>query len=160
LNKGNNFTRPHVHPTALYTTVLSGTWWVGTGSKFDPANLTVPMKPGTFVTHFADGVHWDGAKDEDVTLLIIGEGPVISVRVQETRSRAGGSGRALSRDEPRGRSSSALARHVVHRDFHPVPPALLGVIERLIGLRQQFRQVDHRVVAKHHADRERGGDRI
>ena len=33
------------------------------------------MKPGTFVTHFAKGVHWDGAKDEDTTILIIGEGP-------------------------------------------------------------------------------------
>jgi hypothetical protein len=32
------------------------------------------MKPGTFVTHFAKGVHWDGAKDEDTTLIIIGEG--------------------------------------------------------------------------------------
>jgi quercetin dioxygenase-like cupin family protein len=85
LSKGNNFTRPHRHPNALYTTVLSGTWWVGTGSKFDPATLTVPMKPGTFVTHFGNGVHWDGAKDEDVTLLIIGEGPVTSTRVEEAK---------------------------------------------------------------------------
>ncbi len=73
--KGNNFSRPHSHPNDRFITVLSGTWWVGTGDTFDPANLTVPMKPGAFVTHFAKGVHWDGAKDEDTTLLIIGEGP-------------------------------------------------------------------------------------
>ena len=66
-------------------TVLSGTWWVGTGNKYDPANLTVPMKQGTFVTHFGNRVHWDGAKDEDATLLIIGEGPVTTMRVDEAR---------------------------------------------------------------------------
>jgi quercetin dioxygenase-like cupin family protein len=85
LKGGAGFSRPHVHPGPLYTTVLSGTWWVGTGSKFDPDNLTVPMKEGTFVTHFGNRTHWDGAKDEDVTLLIIGEGPVTTVRVDETR---------------------------------------------------------------------------
>jgi quercetin dioxygenase-like cupin family protein len=72
-------------PGPLFTTVLSGTWWVGTGNKFDPANLTVPMKAGTFVTHFGNRVHWDGAKDEDVTLLMIGEGPVTTARVDEAR---------------------------------------------------------------------------
>jgi hypothetical protein len=69
-----NFSRPHSHPNDRFIMVLSGTWWVGTGETFDPANLTVPMKAGTFVTHFAKGVHWDGAKDEDTTILIIGEG--------------------------------------------------------------------------------------
>jgi len=43
------------------------------------------MKPGTFVTHLANGVHWDGAKDEDTTLLIIGEGPVTNSAVDETK---------------------------------------------------------------------------
>ena len=59
--------------------------WVGTGDKFDPYNLTVPIMPGTFVTHYGNRVHWDGAKDEDVTLLIIGEGPVTTARVEEAR---------------------------------------------------------------------------
>jgi quercetin dioxygenase-like cupin family protein len=83
LTKGNNFSHPHVHPGTLYSYVLSGTWWVGTGNKFDPDKLTVPVKPGSFVTHFGNRVHWDGAKDEDVTLLIIGEGPVTTARVEE-----------------------------------------------------------------------------
>src|SRR5207302_3913881 len=83
--KGNNFSRPHFHPNDRLITVLSGTWWVGSGNKFDPANLTVPMKEGTFVTHFAKGVHWDGAKEEDATLLIIGEGPGTSTLVEEAK---------------------------------------------------------------------------
>jgi quercetin dioxygenase-like cupin family protein len=86
LPKGSaGFSRPHVHPGPLYTMVLSGTWWVGTGSKFDPDNLSVPIKEGTFVTHFGNRTHWDGAKDEDVTLLIIGEGPVTTVPMEETK---------------------------------------------------------------------------
>jgi hypothetical protein len=34
--KGNHFSRPHFHPNDRYITVLSGTWWVGSGPKFDP----------------------------------------------------------------------------------------------------------------------------
>jgi len=80
--KGNHFSRPHSHPNDRFIMVMSGTWWVGTGDKFDPENLTVPMKPGTFVTHFAKGVHWDGARDEDTTILIIGEGPASNGRTE------------------------------------------------------------------------------
>lgn len=31
------------------------------------------MPAGSFVTHFGKQVHWDGAKDEDAVLLIMGE---------------------------------------------------------------------------------------
>src|SRR5882672_5572443 len=67
---GNNFSRPHFHPNDRFITVIKGTWWVGSGRKFDPANNTVPMPAGTFVTHFGGQVHWDGAKDEDAVLII------------------------------------------------------------------------------------------
>ncbi len=33
---------PHFHPNDRFITVLSGTWWVGTGSKFDPES-TLPL---------------------------------------------------------------------------------------------------------------------
>ncbi len=33
--KGNHFSRPHFHPNDRYIVVLQGTWWVGTGPKFD-----------------------------------------------------------------------------------------------------------------------------
>ncbi len=71
---GNHFSHPHFHPHDRFITVLKGTWWVGTGRKFDP-NATVPMPAGTFVTHYGQHVHFDGAKDEDAVLLIVGEGP-------------------------------------------------------------------------------------
>jgi len=71
---GHHFSHPHFHPHDRFITVLKGTWWVGTGTKYDPDG-TVPMPAGTFVTHFGQQVHFDGAKDEDAVLLIVGEGP-------------------------------------------------------------------------------------
>lgn len=68
---------PHFHPNDRFITVISGTWWVGTGNRFDP-NSTVPMPAGSFVTHYGKQVHYDGAKDEEVTLEIVGEGPQTS----------------------------------------------------------------------------------
>jgi hypothetical protein len=71
---GNHFSRPHFHPHDRFITVLKGTWWVGSGTKFDPDD-TVPMPAGTFVTHYGKQVHFDGAKDEEAILLIVGDGP-------------------------------------------------------------------------------------
>jgi hypothetical protein len=83
--RGNHFSRPHFHPNDRYIVVLQGTWWVGSGPKFDPDKGTVAMPAGSFVTHFGKQVHWDGAKDEDAVLLIVGMGPATSTRVEETK---------------------------------------------------------------------------
>lgn len=71
------FSRPHYHENDRFIMVLSGTWWVTTGAKFDPENLTVPLKTGTFVTHTAREVHYDGARTgrEDAVVMIFGQGP-------------------------------------------------------------------------------------
>jgi hypothetical protein len=82
--KGNHFSRPHFHPNDRYIVVLQGTWWVGSGPKFDPAN-SIPMPAGSFITHFGKQVHWDGAKDEDAVLLITGEGPATSTAAAEEK---------------------------------------------------------------------------
>jgi hypothetical protein len=75
---GNHFSKPHFHPNDRFITVLSGTWWVGSGPDFDPANASAPMPAGSFVTHYGKQVHWDGAKDVDAVLLIVGDGPANS----------------------------------------------------------------------------------
>jgi hypothetical protein len=69
-----HMSHPHFHPNDRFITVLQGTWWVGTGTKFDP-DSTVPMPTGSFVTHFGKQIHYDGAKEGDTVLLIVGEGP-------------------------------------------------------------------------------------
>jgi hypothetical protein len=37
------------------------------------------------VTHFGKQVHWDGAKDEDAVLLIMGEGTATATEVEMTK---------------------------------------------------------------------------
>ena len=79
-----NMSRPHFHPNDRFIVVLSGTWWAGTGDTFDP-NTTIPMPPGTFVTHFGGKVHFDGAKDEEAVLQIHGMGPSTTTYVRAGR---------------------------------------------------------------------------
>ena len=69
-----HMSRPHFHPNDRYVTVISGTWWVGTGPKYDPAS-TKPVPEGSFVTHYAKQIHYDGAKDKEVMIEIVGMGP-------------------------------------------------------------------------------------
>ena len=75
---GNHFSKPHFHPNDRFITVISGTWWVGSGPNFDPANGSVPMPAGSFVVHYGKQVHWDGAKETDAVLMIVGDGPATS----------------------------------------------------------------------------------
>jgi hypothetical protein len=70
----HHMSHPHFHPNDRFITVLSGTWWVGTGTKYDP-DATVPMPAGSFVIHHGKQVHYDGAKDVPAVLEIVGEGP-------------------------------------------------------------------------------------
>jgi len=78
----HHMSHPHFHPNDRFITVLSGTWWVGTGPKFDP-DATVPLPAGTFVTHFAKQIHYDGAKDEGAVLEIVGEGPATATPAEK-----------------------------------------------------------------------------
>ena len=55
-----HMSRPHWHPHDRMITVFKGTWWVGTGDKFDP-DSTVPLPVGSYVTHFGKEIHWDGS---------------------------------------------------------------------------------------------------
>jgi quercetin dioxygenase-like cupin family protein len=70
--------RPHSHPNDRYITVLSGTWWINTGAKFNPDGM-IPMKPGSFIIHHAGQIHYDGTKDEPAMIYIVGMGPAPSI---------------------------------------------------------------------------------
>jgi quercetin dioxygenase-like cupin family protein len=82
--KPGSFSRPHFHPNDRFITVVKGTWWVATGNKVDKDKM-VPMPTGSFVIHFGKEVHWDGAKDEEAWVLIVGEGPATLTRVEEAQ---------------------------------------------------------------------------
>jgi hypothetical protein len=74
--------RPHSHPNDRYITVLSGTWWVATGTDYD-LNKMVPVAAGSYVKHTGGQVHWDGAKDEECVLEIVGMGPATSTSAEK-----------------------------------------------------------------------------
>jgi quercetin dioxygenase-like cupin family protein len=79
--KPGNFSAPHFHPNDRFITVVKGTWWVATGNAHDTSKM-VAMPTGSFVKHFGKEVHWDGAKDEEAWVLIVGEGPATSTPVE------------------------------------------------------------------------------
>jgi quercetin dioxygenase-like cupin family protein len=72
-----NMSRPHFHPNDRFFVVISGTWWMGTGETFDP-DSTVPAPAGSYVIHYANKVHYDGAKDEEAVIQVWGMGPATS----------------------------------------------------------------------------------
>jgi quercetin dioxygenase-like cupin family protein len=80
--KPGAFSRPHFHPNDGFVTVLKGTLWVGTGTKFDP-NSTVPMPAGTVMQHFGKQVHYQGAKNDEALIMVTGEGPATATPAEE-----------------------------------------------------------------------------
>lgn len=70
---------PHSHPHDRIITVLSGTWWKGTSANFDMEN-TVPITAGSVVTDYGNQIHYDGAKDDECVLEIVGMGPATATR--------------------------------------------------------------------------------
>jgi hypothetical protein len=70
----HTMSRPHFHPNDRFISVIEGTWWVGWGTKYD-LDSTFPMPKGSFVRHFGKKIHYDGAKDGEVILEMVGEGP-------------------------------------------------------------------------------------
>jgi hypothetical protein len=69
---------PHSYATDRLCLVLSGTWWVNSGAKFDP-NATVPVPTGGFVRRVAHTPHYDGVREgarEPAVIGIFGIAPV------------------------------------------------------------------------------------
>jgi hypothetical protein len=74
--------RPHFHPNDRYITVLKGTWWVNTGAKYDPDGMK-PIPQGSYVVHYGKQIHYDGARDEECILEILGMGPATSTAAEQ-----------------------------------------------------------------------------
>jgi hypothetical protein len=69
---------PHWYEEDRYCVVVSGTWWVASGDKFDPAD-TVPAIAGSFIRRVAKTSHYDGVKadgKEPAVIAICGLGPI------------------------------------------------------------------------------------
>ena len=83
----------HFHPEDRHVVVLKGTWYTGTGDEFAP-DKTIPLKPGSYMKHPAGLHHFDGAKDEEVILQIVGIGPTGTTRLRPEL----GNYRSISKD--------------------------------------------------------------
>jgi hypothetical protein len=64
-----------------FITVIEGTWWTGTGENFDASSM-IPLRPGSFMKHPAGTHHYDGAKDEEVIVQLMGMGPSTTTRMK------------------------------------------------------------------------------
>lgn len=71
----------HYHREDRHVSVIQGTWYSGTGSEFAP-DKTIPMKPGSYMKHPAGAQHFDGAKEDEVIVQIVGIGPSETVRLR------------------------------------------------------------------------------
>lgn len=78
----HRMSHPHYHPNDRFAMVIKGPWYVGTGPKFDPDGTT-PVPAGTFAEHFGKQIHYDGAKDQEVILEIVGQGPETAVNAEQ-----------------------------------------------------------------------------
>ncbi len=85
--------RNHFHREDRHAVVLQGTWYTGTGDEFAPEK-TVGLKAGSYMMHPAGEHHFDGAKDEDVILQLVGIGPSETTRL---RPQDGLYGRSLAK---------------------------------------------------------------
>ena len=79
----------HSHPDDRVATVISGTWRIGYGDKFDESRLKA-LPPGSFYTEPPGQNHFAETGDEPVVVQITGFGPSSTEYVdkaQDPRSR-------------------------------------------------------------------------
>jgi uncharacterized RmlC-like cupin family protein len=70
-----NYTlQAHTHPEDRQYTIISGTWHIGWGNKFDETKLKA-LTPGSFYTEPAKVSHFVVTKGEPVIVQITGTGP-------------------------------------------------------------------------------------
>jgi quercetin dioxygenase-like cupin family protein len=65
---------PHTHPDERVVTVLSGTFYLGSGPTFDESKAK-ELEAGSVTVVPPNTVHWGFAKDSAVTIQEIGVGP-------------------------------------------------------------------------------------
>jgi quercetin dioxygenase-like cupin family protein len=73
---------PHFHDQDRQGFVLSGTFY-NSSSPLEDRKTLKPLPPGSYVNHIAGKVHWDGALDGEVLILMTGIGPVKTTRIPQ-----------------------------------------------------------------------------
>ena len=76
--------QPHTHPDERNSTVLSGTIYVGFGEVFDQSKVVAIPTGGVYVAP-ARVPHYVWAKDGEVVIQVIGNGPSATTEVAPPR---------------------------------------------------------------------------
>ena len=76
----NSTSQAHSHPDGRAYTVISGTWYVGYGDKFDPASLKM-LPAGSYYTEPPNVNHFSVTKEDGVVVQITGSGPTATLFV-------------------------------------------------------------------------------
>jgi quercetin dioxygenase-like cupin family protein len=76
--------QPHFHPEARIVLVVTGTFYIGFGDRFDEATMTA-LPPGSVFTEPAGQHHFGWAKDGEVTLHVTGVGPTAVTWVEQKK---------------------------------------------------------------------------
>ncbi len=64
----------HSHPDERHYTIISGTWYIGFGDKYDAAGMQA-LPPGSFYVEPASVPHYVATKDDSAVIQISGTGP-------------------------------------------------------------------------------------
>ena len=75
----NSWSAAHKHANDQFEWVMGGKMYIGTGATVDK-NKTVELPKGSYIRDIANGVHYEGTKDEDLWLLVTGMGPATPER--------------------------------------------------------------------------------
>jgi quercetin dioxygenase-like cupin family protein len=73
--------KPHYHPDERIVTVMSGTLYVGYGEQMDESSMKA-LPAGSIFTEPAKQSHYVWAKDGEVVIQVIGNGPSATIQVQ------------------------------------------------------------------------------
>lgn len=73
--------RPHYHPDDRIVTIMSGTLYVGYGEQMDDSTMKA-LPAGSIFTEPAKQPHYVWAKDGEVVIQVIGNGPSATTQVQ------------------------------------------------------------------------------
>jgi quercetin dioxygenase-like cupin family protein len=74
-------TPPHSHPDSRQVTVLSGSWNLGEGERFDPT-LATRLTTGAFVLEAAKVVHYNFTAEDEAVVQISGTGPTTTYYIK------------------------------------------------------------------------------
>ena len=82
----NPAARPHSHPDSRSYTVLSGTWYIGFGDKYDESKLN-ELPAGSYYTEPAGVPHFVTTKSDGAVVMFSGTGPTRQIPVEAAGSK-------------------------------------------------------------------------